>query len=79
MHSSTLILTDIDFDRDGAVDLIFAVFGHVIYGAISLSPYSHGAGPTVLMAGKPQDECEGRSRCSKLIQASWSPEHIRGQ
>lgn len=84
MASSTLIFTDIDFDRDGKqVDWVHLPHSvtRSAYGAISipLTVIRNGAGPTVfLMAGNHGDEYEGQITLCKLIR-ELEPEHIRGR
>ena len=84
MASSTLIFTDIDYNRNGKqvdwLNLPHSVTRSA-YGAISipLAVSKNGDGPTVfLMAGNHGDEYEGQIVLCKLIR-ELEPRHIKGR
>ncbi|MEO8857238.1 MAG: succinylglutamate desuccinylase/aspartoacylase family protein [Burkholderiaceae bacterium] len=84
MTSSSMIFTDIDYERDGKqVDWLHLPHSvtRSAYGtiAIPIAVLRNGAGPTVfLMAGNHGDEYEGQIVAGNLVR-ELQPEHIRGR
>jgi predicted deacylase len=84
MSNTSLIFTDIDYDREGK-QVGWLHLPHSVtrsaYGALAIpiAVIRNGAGPTVfLMAGNHGDEYEGQIVLAKLIR-ELEPEHIKGR